>query len=185
MKKVLLVAALAVSGLSANAQDMSFGVKAGANFATLSGDDAGDVDMKVGLHIGGVAEFMLSEQFAIQPELLFSMQGYSVEDVNFNLNYINVPISAKYYFTEGFSAHLGPQIGFLMSAKATDGDNDVDIKDGYSSIDYGVNIGAGYKLESGLFFNARYYFGLADIPDTDADVKVKNSVIQVSVGYMF
>jgi len=203
MKKFLLIAAIAVCGMfSANAQE--FGVKAGLNLANGAGD-VEDADMKLGLHIGGFAEFMLSESFAFQPELLYSMQGYKFEEseefmgvsVNYEekikLNYINVPLIFKYYATESLAIEAGPQVGFLMSANAEfeasgggeSESDDIDIKEAYKSLDYGLNVGLSYTLDMGVMFGARYYYGLADIDDTSDDFDEKNSVIQVSVGYKF
>lgn len=205
MKKGLIIAVLAVFGLTnVNAQDISFGVKAGVNFANLGGD-VENGDMITGLHVGVLAEFMLTEKFGIQPELLYSLQGSTSErsaesmgvslnyDYTLKLDYINIPIMAKYYITDGFSVMAGPQIGFLVSANreyeiSGDGQNESgeeDIKDYVSSVDYGLGIGAGYQLGSGLFFNARYNLGLANINDADDSEEIHNNVIQVSVGYMF
>jgi len=56
MKKLLLMAALAVFGLTTtNAQEVRFGAKAGANFASLNGDDVDDIDGRTSFHVGGVA----------------------------------------------------------------------------------------------------------------------------------
>src|SRR5699024_6216096 len=116
------------------------------------------------------------EKFGIQPELLYSMKGSKYEEseeimgvsINYEektkLDYIDLPIMAKYYVTEGFSVMAGPHIGFLVSAKSEveasgggeEESGEVDIKDGLSSIDFGVGAGVGYQLENGLFFNARY-----------------------------
>ena len=93
---------------------------------------------------------------------------------------------AKYYVTEGLSLEAGPQIGFLIKAEAGTDDVSVDVKDDFKSIDFGFNFGTGYKLESGLNFAARYNLGLSDISDdNESNIKVKNSVFQLSVGYTF
>ena len=142
---------------------------------------------RTGLHIGGVAEFKLSETFSVQPELLYSMQG-SKEDfegieVENKFDYLNIPIMAKYYLMEGLSIEAGPQVGFLMSAKA----EDEDIKDGFKSIDFALNGGVAYDLPMGVFFQARYSAGLNNIYDGEGsdDYKITNNVISVSVGYKF
>src|SRR5690606_25716845 len=142
---------------------------------------------RTGLHIGALAEFKLTEQFAIQPELLYSMQGAKEEDFgeeyDTNLDYLNIPIMAKYYITENLTVEAGPQIGFLMSAES-DGE---DIKDGMNSMDFGINGGVGYQLPMGLFFQARYYAGLSNTYDGEGsdDFKMPNNVFQLSVGYKF
>jgi hypothetical protein len=94
---------------------------------------------------------------------------------------------AKYYVAEGFSIEAGPQVGFLMSAKAKAEGEEEDLKDFVKGIDFGFNLGLGYKMESGLNFAARYNLGLSNINDGEGsdDFKNQNSVMQVSVGYMF
>ena len=178
MKKLLFTAAIAVLGLSnVNAQEVTFGAKAGVNFANLGGDIE-DNDMKVGFHVGGVAEIAISEKFSVQPELLFSSQGTKFEEsgetLKYNLSYINVPVMAKYYVAEGFSVEAGPQVGFLVDAKAKYDSDSEDIKDAFNSVDFGLNLGAGYNL------------GLANIAkDAGDDFSIQNNVIQLSVGYSF
>lgn len=206
MKKVILCGAIALFGfLSANAQEVKFGVKAGVNLATIGGD-VEDADGRTSFHVGGVAEIMISNKFSVQPELLYSAQGLQSEytetffgsDVKFEeklkLDYINLPIMAKYYVAEGLSIEAGPQVGFLISAESeieasSEGDSEnqtQDVKDGFKSIDFAAGIGLGYKLDSGLNFSARYTLGLANIAeDAGDDFSIQNNVLQVSLGYMF
>ncbi|WP_191859789.1 porin family protein [Hanstruepera ponticola] len=195
MKKLILCAALTAFVFnSTNAQmDVSFGVKGGVNFANLNGDIE-DNDMKVGFHVGGVAEIMFNEKMGFQPEILYSSQGTKFEEggakLKYNLDYINVPLMAKFYPTKGFNIEAGPQVGFLVSSKAKyefNGDSETtDIED-LKSIDFGLNFGLGYKMDNGLNFGARYNLGLSNVNDADNsdDFKVSNGVIQVSVGFMF
>lgn len=192
MKKLLLMAAVAVFGLSnVNAQEVKFGVKAGVNFASITGDFTDDLDGRTGFHVGGVAEIMISDQFSFQPELLYTAKGakFTEEgvDVDIKYDYINLPLMAKYYVAENFSIEAGPQIGFLASAKFEAGSESLDVKDETSGIDFGLGIGVGYKLESGLNFAARYSLGLSNTNDFEGsdDFNQKNSVIQLSVGFMF
>ncbi len=183
MKKVLLLTVLAVLGLAnANAQEVQLGVKAGLNFANVSGDNTSEKDMVTAFNAGLVAEIPLTEKFSFQPELLFSGQGYSFDDNTVALSYLNVPLMGKYYLTKGFSLEAGPQIGFLLSAK----NENIDVKDAFKTVDFGVNLGLGYKLDNGLNFGARYNLGLSDINNSDtSNAKFRNGVIQVSVGYFF
>ncbi|WP_299885697.1 porin family protein [uncultured Lacinutrix sp.] len=214
MKKVFLTAAIAVlSFATTQAQEIKFGVKAGVNVSKFGGSlpgviDFGSIDYeyRTSFHVGGLAEIMLSDKFALQPELLYSSQGSKISEVdgNFNsesilkLDYVNVPIMAKFMPFEGFSIEAGPQVGFLISAKEdyTDSDGDanedgIDIKDDVKSIDFALNLGVGYKLDNGILFSARYNFGLIDVDDADDVDNVddifepKNRTLQVSVGYMF
>lgn len=180
MKKFLFTAFIMIMGSTAmNAQGFNFGAKAGVNFASLSGDDV-DLEGRTGLHLGVLAEFMLSEEFAVQPELIYSAQGASEEDYSLQLDYISIPVMAKYYVLEGLSIEAGPQFAFNINSKEKFEDETVDLED-VKSIDFGAGLGLGYKL-SNIFFQGRYVFGFSDIFE---DVDVKNSVLQLSVGYMF
>lgn len=192
MKKLLLMAAVAVFGLSnMNAQEVKFGAKAGVNFATIGGDDTDGIKSRTAFHIGGVAEISISDKFSVQPELLYSAQGakqdFEGTEVEVNYDYLNVPIMAKYYVAEGFSIEAGPQVGLLLSAKGKAAGEEVDIKDFTSGIDFALGLGAGYRLDSGLNFSARYNLGLSNVNDGEGsdEFKNQNNVFQISVGYFF
>jgi hypothetical protein len=188
MKKGLLLFVCAISLATLTQAQVRFGFKAGVNLANVTGDIDGN-SMKIGFNAGAVAKISVSESFSVQPELVFSSQGtkYDFEDteVKMNLNYLNLPIMAQYN-TSGFVLEAGPQIGFLMSAKAKAGDMSGDIKDGLKSIDFGLAFGAGYQTQSGFGVNARFNLGLANIVDGEEDEEgeLKNSVIQVGVFYL-
>lgn len=193
MKKIILIMSVFAFGFT-NAQEMKLGVKAGGGFTTIVGGELSG-GSQFGYHVGALAEFTLSEKFALQPELLFSKKGASFTffgiDQKTNLTYVDIPIMAKFYVMEGLSIEAGPQIGFLMSAKSKYDGETIDIKDDLKSLDYGLNIGAGYKLDNGLMFQARYCIGLADISkdvDTtegDPNYNEKNAGFQISVGFQF
>ncbi|MES2544405.1 MAG: porin family protein [Bacteroidota bacterium] len=186
MKKLIFTVAAVCAFGFANAQDdsMSFGVKGGVNMASVDAEDTGSL---ISFHVGGFAEFMLTEKFAIQPELTYSGQGAKVEgfggDYNLNLNYLNLPIMAKYFVTEDLSIELGPQIGFLMSAKA-DGE---DAKDDFNTTDFGLNLGVGFNLNENMVLGLRYNMGLTELEkEVAAGAEgTKQSVLQVSFGYKF
>lgn len=186
MKKTILLAAFAVFGFTQTNAQVSFGAKAGANFASLNGDGAEGLDGLTSFHVGAVAKIGISEFFSVQPELVYSAQGASSEvlgvEIDTKLDYLNIPIMADFAIAEGLSLQGGPQFGVNISAKASSGDNDVDIEN-IETLDIGVGIGAQYKLPSnGLFFQVRYVAGLTEI-QTNADAT--NGVASVSVGYMF
>ncbi len=54
-----------------------FGVKTGLNFADVSGDQVDGFETVTVFHFGVMAEFIISDKFSFQPELLYSGQGYS------------------------------------------------------------------------------------------------------------
>jgi hypothetical protein len=193
MKKLsLTIAAVVLCSATLFAQ-ISIGAKAGLNLANVSGDDVDDTDMRIGFHLGGYANIAFSEALSLQPELLYNSVGAKTtgegitgddEDVTFKLNYISIPVSLMYSFG-AFSVHAGPQLSFLASAKTASDDDALDgndIKDGYKSTDLGFNLGIGGNFGK-LNATARYSMGLSSIDDSGFDADVKNSVIQLSLGY--
>ncbi|WP_432670750.1 porin family protein [Flavobacterium sp. SM2513] len=183
IKKVVFLMALSAMGVaSVHAQEVNFGAKAGFNIANVMGDNTGSLDAVTAFNAGLMAEIPLSEKFSIQPELLFSGQGYSFGDNVVALNYLNLPVIGKYYVMKGLSLEAGPQLGLLLSAK----NEGTDVKDSFRSVDFGINAGLGYKFDNGLNFSARYNFGLTNIIDQKLVINNNtNGVFQVSVGYFF
>lgn len=190
MKKVILsLALLAGMAGAANAQTgVRFGLKGGINYATLTADDTDGIDSKIGLQVGALANFGLSDLISIQPEVLYSQKGAQVEDASdfkLKLNYIDVPVLVKVN-AGGLFFEAGPQLGILASAKATDGDTDEDVKDNYNTVDFGYAVGLGYQLETGPMIGLRYNGGISNIiKDGPDDDKVRNSAFQLYVGYTF
>ncbi len=197
MKKVLLFFITTIFGFALVNAQVTFGAKAGVNFSDITGEKVDSFEGLTSFHVGAVAEIQISEKFSVQPELIYSMQGsdYSEDfegddfEGSVKVNYLNIPLMAKYYVADGFSLEAGPQIGLLVSATDEYEDEEDDIKDFLKSTDFGINFGLGYKLESGLNFTARYNIGLSDNLDADDfetdGAEYKNSVIQFSVGYFF
>ncbi|EAZ96954.1 hypothetical protein FBBAL38_06005 [Flavobacteria bacterium BAL38] len=209
MKKIILAVAFLAAFLTSNAQEnnskTTFGAKAGLNISSASVDRGYDTDISslVGVHIGGFANFKLDEKFAVQPELLFSTQGFKeydndggyIYDDKIKLTYINLPVSFQYTVASKFKVEAGPQVDFLLSGKAdgkyydpmfdeTQTQNNVDIKDSLKSVVFGFNIGAGYAITPKLTANVRYHLGLSEADDLEG-VKVKNRNFQVGLGYSF
>ena len=196
MKKIVL-SIIAIAGCSTTVfaqQQVKFGPKAGIDFANLSNAPF-DHKMKTGFYVGAFAEIKFNEQFSIQPEVVYSSQGMKVtedilqQDIKWKLDYINVPILAKYYLDDRFSIEAGPQIGFLVKAEGTlTGDHlsgSVNTKDSYKSIDFGIGAGLAYDFTMGIFVNARYNLGLTDVWKNNTGNPLKNNVIQIGVGYKF
>ncbi|HAT69653.1 MAG TPA: PorT family protein, partial [Flavobacteriaceae bacterium] len=179
MKKLFLFAAIAAFGITnLQAQDgVSFGAKGGVNFSTLTGDDVDDLDednARTSFHVGAIVEIPISDRFSVQPEILYSGQGIKFEDEDFlgqgteakiKLDYINVPVLAKFYLVEGFSIEAGPQFGFLVNDEFEIEDSNGDTIESEdldaASFDLGAAVGLGYKFTNGLFLQGRYVFGLS------------------------
>lgn len=193
MKKLFLGLGL-VAGTFAFAQTSpSFGLKAGLNISSISDDGYEDSKSKAGFYGGVFMNAPLSEQFSIQPEVLYSQLGSKVtsrytgtvagntidyrQDAKLNLDYITVPIMFQFKATPQFYLEAGPEFGFLVSAKAKDINTTVvngsttnqntssseDIKDNFSSFNMGAGLGLGFNFTENFGINARYVAGFTDI----------------------
>lgn len=194
MKKLVLFFAVAVLSFNAaQSQEFRLGAKLGLNVASLGGDSygIGSLGARTSFHIGGLAEIPLMGKLALQPELLYSSEGsdwsFGSGGNNIKLDYVRVPVLAKYYFIKGLSAEAGPVFGVLVSAKS----DDFDLKDEYKTFDAAFAIGASYRLDMGVFFSLRYNKGLLNVNEDYVDegisysYKNQSNVFQVSAGYTF
>ncbi|MFB9077140.1 porin family protein [Flavobacterium procerum] len=136
-------------------------------FATIGGADRANA--LVGFQVGGFAEINIWKKLFIQPELLYSAQGAKIDypgnNFTVNLDYINVPVVAKYYITDAFTVEAGPQIGFLVSSKNIEDEKTVDL---------GFNLGAGYNVTKNFSVGIRYTIGLSNIYDAYYDYEEDN-----------
>lgn len=191
MKRIILSAiAFMVFGF-ANVQGTGsrFGIKGGVNFPNSSGDFH-ENETLIGYQAGIFSEIKTDEKFGIQPEILYStnkLENKFVKDGiaydnDVKMSYVNVPILAKYFVTQGLTVQAGPQIGFLMKAE----ENGINITDHVKTIDFGLNFGIGYNFLQDCSVDLRYNLGLSNALDFhvgDINYTIKNNVFSLALGY--
>ena len=189
---MILAAAALIMAAGAPSQMPSFewGVKAGLNVSGVSNID--DSKMKASIYVGAFAEFHVNDWLGIQPEVIYSRQGFAVDDNSVDyararLNYLNIPIMGKFYVLDNLSFETGPQFGFLLNAREKIKANGTSVKadiDGAKNFDVSWGVGVSYRIFDPLDVTFRYNIGLTKIWDTQ-DNTPKNGVIQIGVGYRF
>jgi hypothetical protein len=192
MKKLFFACAITCSAFLTYAQT-SFGVKAGGNLYNFTGKDAdlipGSKKLRVAYHFGGFANIHVSDMFSVQPELLYSAQGSKSSQggmghLTYQLDYIDVPVMFQYNNASGFFAEAGPEIGFLLSGKATNGAKSEDVKGYFKNINFSAGLGAGYICHNGFGVGARYNLGFSNIAE-QSGYDLKDSGFRLSVIYVF
>jgi len=195
MKKLilLLITIYTISNLNAQSskreEGIQFGLKAGINASNFSGD-LKDNKMRNGLHIGFVSEIIISDKFSLQPELLYSAQGYKDETPGAfskqKFDYVNLPVLVKYYVANNISIEAGPQVGYLINAINRNNDGNTTIPE-QSKVDFGVDLGLSYELNNGIFFQGRYNLGITNVNASSnaSAFTYANSVFQLSIGCFF
>ncbi len=167
MKKLLLCAFAVFAFASVDAQ--TFGAKAGLNFASNKAEFSGisATASETGFYIGVFAQIEISEKFAFQPEVMYVLVD--------QLDEIHIPLMANYSVSEKFSVLAGPSLGILL-----------DTADGFSSFNYGIELGAAYDITEQIFVEARYSIGLANlVEDAPSGFSSKLSGFYIGAGYKF
>ena len=164
MKKFLL-SLLILSGIfsTTQAQETSFGLKAGLNYAYISGSDSKEINPSFQYHAGAIVKISFTEFFSIQPEFIFSVKGFEDDNYEVDLNYVDVPILLKVKFADVFSIHAGPQLSYLISSETKSSSSFDDFEEQINNFDLGVAAGFEYELASGFSLGARYSFSVESI----------------------
>jgi hypothetical protein len=200
-KSIVLSSALLLLAAVSFGQNTTFGFKAAVttNYFTLKMDDGAEqkyIGNNTGFYVGGVANLQFSENFALQPNLLFAMKGGDgIEGLKINTFYIDLPVNFL-YTNNGFFAGAGPNFSYGVSGTAKAEDEKVDIFDqeeaGFLTLkrfEIGANVIMGYTFPSGLSISATFTPGLNNIykgeEDNDQDITSHNKSFGFSIGYMF
>ncbi len=163
------------------AQHVNIGIKGGLNAYTITDGSVFDDDLKVGFNLGLIGHVHLGDPIALQPELVYSRQG----NKDINLDYINIPLIFQYMYDNGFRLQAGPQLGLLLGAKSEIGNEKIDVKDQFESIDLALGVGLSYVNPATDFgFDLRYNHGLTNISKLDGS-SYYNRGFQVGVFYLF
>ena len=207
---VFFLTLLFVYNSNAQYREVYYGAKVGGNLSHVMYNGNSDSffnnnKMFLSSHIGGFAEIVINEIFAVQPELLYSVKGSNFDLVgennpksSFVFKYISIPILAKYYVSERISIQAGPQIAVLLSAKNEESSDvyqsnlgnelaSVDIYHEMNFLDYGLTGGVSYLTKSGFLIGARYNYGLANTFNKDSNFigKMNNGAVQIFAGFSF
>ena len=189
MKKIIIFTSTFFLLLNAQAQEAHFGIKAGLNASSLGYNNNSDMQTKTGFNAGLLAHIHTSsEMWAFQPELYYSQEGAkskSNSSESTDLGYLNLPVLIQYMFDNGFRVEAGPQVGFLMNAKAKAANTSTDIKNNLKSAVFSVPLGLSYVTTSGLGIGARYNFGISNINKSTYGGTVHSNVFQLDVFYQF
>ena len=184
MKKILFFALFLCFSISGFSQ-VDFGVKAGLNFSNIHFNLKGaSPEGAVGFNLGTFVDFELNRSFHLQPEILYSKEGIKDGSVN----YLNVPVTLKWYFFEGIHVNAGPQLGILVDAEGG--------TDGLKTTNFSTVFGLGYETPGGFMIDTRYALGVANIVGEDAyvDSGMGYNIIgfsgwtrtfQIGIGYKF
>ncbi|CAI2766098.1 PorT family protein [Flavobacterium collinsii] len=170
-KRNLVIIVLALFTLTSVQAQVTFkpGLRAGASFSTFSNTRS---DYRTDFYIGGFGEIKLTKIYTLQPEITYSKQGASnvktyinynngndvVQTKNLEIDYLSIAMVNKFTLKNGFQFQVGPTLDFRLR------DNLLYEK---TDFDLAFIMGVGYRLPSGLTFEARFKKGIVDVLDSD------------------
>jgi hypothetical protein len=194
MKKMMMIAVMAIVAMTASAQNtlrdngaFTLQPKVGLGLGSFSGEYvkvAGESDPKtrVGFLVGVEGEYYINSWFSAALGLNYAQQGWKVDDVAAKLDYLNVPLTADFYVAPGLALKTGVQLGFLMNAKS----GDTDMKDLCNKTNFSIPIGVSYEI-SNFVLDIRYNVALSKVNKYDGGhgEKSRSDLIQFTLGYKF
>jgi hypothetical protein len=202
MKKLMIIVlVLFPAGLWAQP-----GLKGGINFANITNVSSINNSSNTGFSAGLFIAPKPKGLFGFQSEIDFSRQGYNFDTNtntgNVNLDYILLPQLSTINITRFVQIQIGPQVAFLINAKASDtktssGSSYTNMLSYYNRFDYGATGGVEIHPFKGLLIGGRYSLSLGNIyknlensppgtvPSFIPKVNVKNNVVNIYIGYHF
>ena len=207
---LVLALAMLFSGVAFGQLGIKKGIKGGLNIATISYEgDNGDVKSRTAFAAGLFLEidppvFPLS----LEVDALFSQKGYkstyetvlgTTQELTANLNYLDIPVLAKFSIpiapTASYHVVAGPQMSFKLGEKFESDGNEIESdEDDFKGNEFSLVFGLGVEMNaliSSVAIDIRYALGLSDISESytigteEFDTSDKNRVIQVLVGIGF
>lgn len=167
MKKLIIIFIVFCSGFtfSQEAQKQIFTLKPaiGINGAQIHGDNYSGFD-KAGVFGGMAINAELNKRSSIELGFYFSQKGArhnpnpEKNDYSFyyvNMNYIDLPLSFRYYLNKDYFVTGGPSMAFLASYREeTERGNWTGVYP-FETFEYGINFGLGKKIKDKFFFEVR------------------------------
>lgn len=190
MFRIVLIISVLLPAFGRAQSDL--GIKVGLNISDIvmtnyiNPDVESDLKLKPGLHAGVFIRAMANERIGVGSELLYSNKGVMGNE-NINLHYITLPLILQYKLSNNIVAEVGPEPGYLFSARSKHGN----VSSTYNN-KFDLALNGGFRLDTPkLIFGIRYCAGMFSVrdpidsagPGGGETVKYQNRVLQLSMGY--
>lgn len=211
-KHLLFTTGLFISSLMmGQTHQLDVGIEGGIGLSSLRGEGLiVDFDSRMGFSTGVSIQYHLNESFALKTSVLYERKGSKLEDVMFKndvddphgvlsdwyeeLNYITVPILAKYSFggQKNFYVNAGPFVSYLLDAYTVIKPDhtlprvEVENTEFHNRTDFGLAAGIGGQINLNenivLSVELRNNLGFATVKD-EGEFKTNSTNIMFGVAY--
>jgi len=151
-----------------------FALKAAANASTVFTPD--HIDHYLAGYNGGlVCDFPVSHKFFISSGIFYSAKGNYASAVFDRLCYFNLPLLAGYRMGNHLEILLGPEFGYLVSAKVKSSDNSsLDFIDECRRTELAFNGGLRYKINRKWAVDFSFVRGLTGFEKPEQTIYLLN-----------
>jgi opacity protein-like surface antigen len=194
---VLLISHATYSQAQSGDIELGFGI--GPSFASVSDfDGQANAGTLTSFNMAASGEYYFSDRWGIKMKLIYDNKGWSdgfIEDetgffdTDYKLGYLTIPVMANWHFSKNRNWYLnfGGYAGFLLSAKDTT--LDTDLKESFSSTDFGLTAGIGYGFrlndQMRLFLEYEEQFGFSDIFEFNPGDAISNRRSSFNLGLLY
>lgn len=195
MKSLVTVVAVITFGLcSISSSAQYFGVRAGVGISNLitSNNSNTTFGRVFSTHLGGTIDFDLADRFYLQSGASFFKKGGANFNGNFNLYYLELPVTARFDFLEvGAEGNLYARAGFysgvLLAADFNGTKLDVGNRPGadFKFFDFGLITGVGYAFNDSIDVGLAFEFGFLNTDAEQSAVSLTNGAFTVTANYRF
>lgn len=165
------------------------GFKAGWNNSSISVPNSSfDYGIRNTLSFGGTVSVRFNERIGLQVEFLSVTNGYDNTSISHRLEYLQMPILAKFVIKKGekitWEALIGPAFskktdqGFIDKSFTSANEYGIFFSEYDKAIVGGIDLGFPFSIGQ-IVVSPRYYWGLTE----HADFGVKNRAFSLLVGY--
>lgn len=195
MKSVVTLVTVLVFGFfSISVSAQYIGVRAGVGISNLltSNNTSTTFNSLFSTHLGGTVDFDLADRFYLQSGLSFFKKGGANLNGNFNLYYLELPVTARFDFLElGAEGYLYARAGFysgmLLSANFSGNKLDIGNRPGddFKFFDFGLISGIGYAFNDTIDVGLIAEFGFLNTDAEQSTVSLTNGAIMITANYRF
>lgn len=198
---LILFSSLSFSQDEMNASDkIDFGFRFGLSLSDLT-TSSNTLEPRPTFMLGVHAEYKFTPSWSIQPELIYARKGRFSRSPRLDsgprtenrllLDYVELPVLAKYYFNQGLSLEVGPYLSYLIKAEQENLENTTiqssSVFQQVENVDAGLAIGATYITDWNFFVGMRITHGFINVFN-DSLVIFEDSYhaqFQMYLGYSF
>jgi len=170
MKKLFLIIAVALIGVTASAQKIGFIAGLTGASSELKGSEIGTFDQ---YHLGFVANFPVMEGVRIQPELIYKVKGTSFNDtlngngkVDMAVGFLEFGLEGQVGIGSDFLRIYGlaePFIGYNLKDQGWDKEKDPIENLSWDKTEYGLAIGGGVELLQFIQASVKYFWNMGSV----------------------